>query len=537
MTKPARAVLLVAAILFLTNIWGYDLWAPDEPFFGEGAREMVVDGQWLVSHINGDVNTHKPPLFFWLIALLSLPLGRVTSLTARLPSALAGLATVAMTLHLGRRWSSPRTAALAGFALATMYMFWDKARTAQIDGVMCALIWAALTAFALWRDGDLDGRRAGLVFWGAGALAVLAKGPVGLLLPLGIALLTLAVDRELGRWLTFAPLTGPLLFALICGAWVVAATLWGPAEYSVWGALREHFVERGIHGMHHEQPWWYYAKVLPPQLLPWTFLVPGALLLAWRRRDRTDRFLLVVVVFVILFFSVSTEKRTLYVLPAFPAFALLTARFVGALVGWEQGPAMSRRWLTAGQSVLAGLLLALGVAAPLASQRVEEFPPWVLWMLGPLLILTGAVTLAAVVRRRLLQAALTPAVGLTAVYLVIASVVFPMADDFKSGRDFAVVIRQAVDRWQPEGQRVLACDIGNLTDSYAFYSDGVYFIRTNEVSDLADYLSREERVLAVVNQALVEELPPQLQERLEVLAATRGSRRDVALIANVPVKR
>ncbi len=94
--------------------------------------------------------------------------------------------------------------------------------------------------------------------------------------------------------------------------------LWGPAEYSVWGALKEHFVDRGIHGMHHAQPWWYYAKVLPPQLLPWTFLVPGALVLAWRRRDRTDRFLLVTVIFVVLFFSISTEKRTLYVLPGIP---------------------------------------------------------------------------------------------------------------------------------------------------------------------------------------------------------------------------
>ena len=90
--KVSRAVLVLAAILFICNIWGYDLWAPDEPFFGEGAREMVVDGHWLVTHINGKVNTHKPPFFFWLIALLSLPLGRITSLTARLPSALAALA-------------------------------------------------------------------------------------------------------------------------------------------------------------------------------------------------------------------------------------------------------------------------------------------------------------------------------------------------------------------------------------------------------------------------------------------------------------
>ena len=532
--KPARAVLVLAAVLFICNIWGYDLWAPDEPFFGEGAREMVVDGQWLVSHVNGVVNTHKPPLFFWLIAILSLPLGRVTSLTARLPSALASLGTVAMTLRLGRRSSSEKTAVLAALVLATSYMFWDKARTAQIDALMCFLIWVALSAFETWRAGDLDGRRAGLIFWAAGALAVLAKGPVGLLLPLGVALVVLALERELGSWRRFAPLSGPMLFAAICGAWVVAATVWGPAEYSVWGALREHFVERGLHGMHHEQPWWYYAKVLPPQLLPWTFLVPGALLLAWRRRDRTDRFLLVVVVFVILFFSVSTEKRTLYVLPAFPAFALLTARFVGALVGWEQGPAMSRRWLTAGQSILAGLFCLLGAAAPFAAARVDEFPAWLLWVLGCALFTIGVATLVAVASGRLLGAALTPAVGLAALYLFVASVVFPMANDFKSGREFAAVIREAVDQWQPAGERVLACDIGNLTDTYAFHSDGVYFIRTNEVADLAEYLSREERVLAVVNQALIEELPPQLQQRLEVLAATHGSRRDVALIANHP---
>jgi len=370
--KPARTILLLAALLFICNIWGYDLWAPDEPFFGEGAREMVVDGQWLVTHVNGKVNTHKPPFFFWLIALLSLPFGKVYSMTARLPSALASLGSVAMTLRLGRRMASERTAVLAALILATCYLFWDKARSVQIDAVLCCLIWVALSAFDAWRAGDLDGRRAGWFFWIAGALAVLAKGPVGLLLPLGIALVTLAVDREIGRWRDFAPLTGPLLFATVCGVWVVATMIWGPAEYSVWGALKEHFIDRGLHGMHHAQPWWYYAKVLPPQLLPWTFLVPGGLVLAWRRRDRNDRFLLVTVIFIVVFFSLSAEKRTLYVLPAFPAFALMTARFVGAVLGWEEAPAMSRRWVTIGQSILGSLLTLLGVAAPFAAGRVDE---------------------------------------------------------------------------------------------------------------------------------------------------------------------
>ena len=76
--------------------------------------------------------------------------------------------------------------------LATTYLFWDKARWRQIDSLLCLLIWVALSAFEAFRAGDPDGRRAGLLFWLAAALAVLAKGPVGLLLPLGIALVVLA---------------------------------------------------------------------------------------------------------------------------------------------------------------------------------------------------------------------------------------------------------------------------------------------------------------------------------------------------------
>jgi 4-amino-4-deoxy-L-arabinose transferase-like glycosyltransferase len=532
--KPARAVLLVAAVLFICNIWGYDLWAPDEPFFGEGAREMVVDGQWVVTHVNGKVNTHKPPFFFWLIALLSLPLGRVTSLTARLPSALAALGTVAMTLRLGRRSSSERAAVLAVFILATTYMFWDKARSVQIDAVMCCLIWVALSAFEAWRAGDLGGRRAGFVFWAAGALAVLAKGPVGLLLPLGIALATLAVDREIGRWRDFAPFTGPLLFAAICGAWVVATMLWGPAEYSVWGALKEHFVGRGIHGMHHAQPWWYYAKVLPPQLMPWTFLVPGALVLAWRRRDRMDRFLLVTVVFIVLFFSISTEKRTLYVLPAFPAFALMTARFVGAILGWDEGPAMSRRWVTVGQSFFAGLLLLLGGAAPFAAQRVDEVPSWVLFALAGVLLATGLFTLWAAIRGNTFTTAILPATGFAAVFLFVAVVVYPMADAFKSSRDFAGVIAEETAESRAAGHEVLAFDLGNLPIHYAFYTNGIYTVETKEITDLVRHLDRHERVWAVANGKRIDELPPEIRERVEIVATTHASRRDVALIANRP---
>ena len=130
--KREHAVLILATVLFLWFLWAHDLWAPDEPRFGEVAREMLVDGQWIVPHVNGVVYNHKPPLLFWLIAGLSVPFGRVLEFTCRLPSALAAIGTVALTIRLGRRFYGPRTAALAGVVLATSFLFWHTARRCQI---------------------------------------------------------------------------------------------------------------------------------------------------------------------------------------------------------------------------------------------------------------------------------------------------------------------------------------------------------------------------------------------------------------------
>jgi 4-amino-4-deoxy-L-arabinose transferase-like glycosyltransferase len=289
--------------------------------------------------------------------------------------------------------------------------------------------------------------------------------------------------------------------------------------------------------MHHAQPWWYYAKVLPPQLLPWTFLVPGALVLAWKRRDRDDRFLLVTVVFIVLSFSISTEKRTLYALPAFPAFALMTARFVGAVLGWEEAPAMSRRWVTVGQSFLAALLVLLGAAAPFAAQRVDEVPSWVIFVLAGILLATGLSTLWAVMKRNLFAATILPAAGFAAAYLFVASVVLPMADAFKSSRDFAEIIVVETADSRAAGHQVLAFDLGNLPVHYAFYTNGIYTVETKRSEDLARHLDQEARVWAVANAKRLDELPAGIRDTVEIVATTHASRRDVALIANhSPIK-
>ena len=466
-------------------------------------------------------------------------MGEVNSWTARLPSALAGLGTVALTMRLGRRFFGPRTAALGGAVLATTYLFWEKARWSQTDSVLCFLIWSALAAFAAFRAGDLDGRKAGLIFWLAAALAVLDKGPVGMLLPLGIAFCVLIVDRDLASWRRFAPLTGPLVFATILAAWVLFTIYGDDSGYSVWGALREHFVDRGIHGMHHKQPPWYFLTTLPPVMMPWTALVPGALVLAWRRRRLpADRFLLVAALFVVTFFSISTEKRELYALPAMPAFALMTAALVGKLAGWREPPldvtpAPSRRWVTLAQSIVGALLALVGLAVPLAAaDRVEHLPAALAWLFGGLLLAAGIATLWLVRRRNILGAALAPAAGVAVAYLLVATAIYPLFEERKSSRPFALRIKEVTADSRAAGLPVVAYDLGNLPEPFAFYSDGVYTVETGDPEVLRRHLERPEPVFAVVNGERLEPLPEALRARLRVIDETRLSRRRVLLVTN-----
>ncbi|MCZ6673960.1 MAG: glycosyltransferase family 39 protein [Verrucomicrobia bacterium] len=535
--KRETIVLSGAAVLFLWFLGAHDLWAPDEPFFGEGAREMLIDGQWLVSHVNGVVNSHKPPLFFWLIAIFSLPIGAVTEFTARLPSVLAALGTLWLTMRIGRRWYGPKTAALAGFILATAFMFWDKARWSQIDSLLCCLIWVALSAFEGFRSGNLNGRRAGMLFWLAVGLAVLAKGPVGLLLPLGITLITLAVDRKFSSWSQFAPILGPLVFVAVVGSWVAAVSLWGPAGYSVLGALREHFVERGIHGMHHAQPFWYFFDRLTTSMLPWSGLIPGALYWAWKRRAiKTDSLALVTCIFVFLFFSISTEKRDLYMLPAFPAWALLMASLVGSVCRLDeptlQKAVPHRRWVTLGLGVIAGVITLVGVALPVAGRSYDEIPFWMVCILAAVFFLMGVLSLIHAFKGRALNLVLVTGLGMCVAYLFTASLIYPIMEPVKSARKFAVRIKEVSADSRAAGHRVMAWRLDNLANAFAYYSDGAYTYETRDPGALLDHMTQNATVYAVV---LETDLTDAMLDKLAhswIIDETRLSRRDLLLISN-----
>jgi 4-amino-4-deoxy-L-arabinose transferase-like glycosyltransferase len=297
-----------------------------------------------------------------------------------------------------------------------------------------------------------------------------------------------------------------------------------------------------LSGSSYKQPFWYFAGALPLHLMPWAALLPGALLLAWRRRSSpSDRFLLAWVVFIVVFFSITTEKRALYVLPTFPAWALLFARLVGAVSGQDENRGQSggqaeigRRWVTVGTGLFAVLATLLGIAAPIVAAKRDDVPVWAAAVVGALFVITGLGALVASLRGRALGAVVATAGGIALCYLAVVTLIYPPLDAIKSARGFSLRIKEATAESRAAGHVVPSYSLSNLPEAFAFYTDGVYFPETDEPDVLAAHFENPDPVWAVADRDALHLLPADVNARLVVVHETRLSRKNVVLVRHDP---
>ncbi|MBI5379417.1 MAG: glycosyltransferase family 39 protein, partial [Nitrospirae bacterium] len=336
MQKPwIKPVLIVLcwAIVVLPGLWARDLWPPDEIRFAEVAREMAATGEYFLPHLNGAVYGEKPPLFFWLTALLSAFLGW-GEIASRLIAGLAALATLLLTYALGRRMFSPEAAFLGALALLTSFLFLALAQIGLLDMLLTCWTTLALYAYVSTQHSALSAQHSGrwlFLFYVALALAVLTKGPVGFVLPVIVVLAFAFWMEKAHGWRAIHPLWGIPLVLVLVGLWLVPALVKGGSEYAelvLWKQQAARIAqtwnpEPGTF-QSHTSPWYFYFAVFPLSFLPWIFFLPLALLWAWRKRQEAGlRFLLVWVGGVFLFFNLLSGKQPHYLLPMFPALALL----------------------------------------------------------------------------------------------------------------------------------------------------------------------------------------------------------------------
>ncbi len=374
-------LLAVFAAGWFCNLGYRHLVKPDEGRYAEISREMVASGDWLTPRLNGFKYFEKPALQYWATAAAFSAFGQ-SEWVARLWPGLTGFLGVLLVFWAGNRLFGP-PAGLFGAVVAAgsaLYVFIGHVLT--LDMALTFFMSAAVFAIALaQRDGVDDGerRRWMLVAWSAAALAVLSKGLVGIVLPVAAVGLYILIERDWKRLAQLHAVPGGVLFLLISAPWFIAVSMANP-EFFRFFFIQEHF-ERFLtkhHGRY--EPFWFFVPVLLGGIVPWVVSLVPALRQAWTRAPSANfqpqRFLLLWCATVFVFFSASGSKLGSYILPLFPALALLVGRYL-AVAGSRVMLAQAIVSAAVGIAIVAASLQAVHYAEPgLPPELLSAYAPW-----------------------------------------------------------------------------------------------------------------------------------------------------------------
>ena len=347
-------LLLVLALAWFGTLGLRPLYKADESRYGEISREMVATGDWVTPRLNGFRYFEKPPLQYWSTAAFFSVLGE-KDWVARLWTALAGFAGILLVLYAGNRlWGAPAGSyAAAVLAGSPLYVLLGQVNT--LDMGVSVFLAAALVAFLLGRM---------LWFWAACAAAVLSKGLIGIVLPGAALFFFLLLKRDwklIGR---MRPIAGPLVFLAISAPWFVAVSAANP-QFLHFFFVQEHF-QRFTTQMHDRvEPFWFFLPILLAGLGPW--LLP--FLRSLKPRDDATLLLVVWSVVVLVFFSASGSKLPPYILPIFPAAALLLGRLLA-----RDWPA---RLFLVQVALLVAVSLTAAIGVPLLAPDYAEYARWI----------------------------------------------------------------------------------------------------------------------------------------------------------------
>jgi 4-amino-4-deoxy-L-arabinose transferase-like glycosyltransferase len=424
MTKRLMIMLLLAfTAVWFSNLEYRKLVNPDEGRYAEIPREMVASGDWTTPRLNDIKYFEKPALQYWATAAAYTVFGE-HQWTARLWSALTGFLGIFMVFFTARRLFGAQAAWYAALVLGSSLLWVLIAHINTLDMGVSFFLSAAVCAFLLAQQDAMAARareRWMLLAWAAVALAVLSKGLIGLVLPGAAMVVYVLIERDwrlLGRLHLF---TGTALLLALTVPWFVAVSRANP-EFFHFFFIHEHF-ERFLTKQHGRyQPAYYFIPVLLAGMLPWTITLLDALARAGKRvpqqRFQTQRFLLVWAAVVFVFFSVSDSKLVSYILPMFPALALLIGVRLTQLgpraLAWQTLPA-----------ALAGItLLALlpGIARYASREvPVEMLEAYANWLLAAAVLqIAGAAGCAALAWRGKTNAALALLAGTGLVFAQLA---------------------------------------------------------------------------------------------------------------------
>lgn len=486
-------LLFAIAAVLMRGLGGDALIDPDEGRNAAVGAAMAETGDWIIPHYDGLPYLDKPVVFFAAVGTTTALLGR-NELAARLPALLFTLATAVLVYLLGRRLYDQRTALLASVVMLSCPLIVAFSRIVIFDAAM--MFWVAASLCGLYLALEEQSAAGALAAWAAAGLAVLTKGPVGLVLPLLVAL---AHAMACGRPLKHTrPLAGCLLLTAVVFPWFLAVTLEHP-EFPHYALIRESLERVATDRMQRTGPVYYFAVLLAGGAFPWITIaaVSRATIANWwtdRRGNRApETFLLLWIIVPLLFFSISQSKRPGYILPVFPAVALLSAHL--ALTSPHAlRTAAAVTGLAAAAVALTGLIGADAIAAGIDANYTE------LAAIIPetaIRLSTGFAAVAVLAFAGWWKTSTDAAVvAMVSVVLVVAVVGGPVVSAVAEQRSSRALARAIAATEEGSGRPLRVVAVNSLPASLPFYrrgrivvaSDGAHAIRSNYIQDYSERL-------------------------------------------------
>jgi len=414
-TLNPSAILILAliyAVLWFGTLNYRHLIPSDEGRYAEIAREMLVTGDWITPRYNGYKYFEKPPLQIWATASAFNIFG-IGDWQARLWTALTGFLTIIFIGFTGARIFSARAGLLASIALASSPMWVIGGHINSLDMGLSAFLVAALCSLLLAQSSPnkTDCRNWMWACWMFMALATLSKGVIGLAIP-GMVFVVYSISAwDWKIWQRLHIISGTILFLAITAPWFVLVAQRNP-EFLEFFFIHEH-LQRFTQTAHSRTgPIYYFLPLLLLGFLPWLAQIPRALFLAWqeRNRDFSSGWLLTCWFVVILgFFSISQSKLPGYIIPIFPALAMLVGYHLDRNLSSSDSSGLPWQLQTLFFAALGGIgFLFLGeVSKQARPDEIASYAQYTDWIVAALITLISFSLLAFTQSKRNSLASIT----------------------------------------------------------------------------------------------------------------------------------
>ncbi len=489
-------ILIVTAFLYLFSLGGMALTDPDESFYAETSREMLVANEWVTPHIFGEPQFEKPALYYWLVMLSYIVFG-VTEFAARFPSAIFGILGAIGVYFLAKRLYSSLCGIFSALILATCALYLLISRACVTDMALTVFILYCLLFFVNgWTTGKKIHYFASAVM---AALAVLTKGPIGLFIPGMTMLLYIAFTKQWKELRKVPIFWSIVVFVIVSFPWYFAISQAHGVEF--WGEfIGFRNLTRFLEPEHRigDSPFFYFPVAFGG-FFPWCAFLLFAVWYMIKDKIKSlsfkgDRlFLLVWFLTVFVFFSVSRTKLVTYILPLFPVMAIVTGRFwEGCCISGEIAPNV-RKYFKFSYILL--MIAALGGAIALPILLGHEYPGTMALKGG---IIAGAgfllfCVLSAVLffrgKQRIAFASIVVAV--LVMLVPVASYILPVVEQYESSKAVSIKVQELASPGDLIGGE---CDHRR---GIAFYTRSVDIVDIHPYNEMMLFFESDKKVWGI----------------------------------------